>query len=64
MTTIHVTDSGSGSVGALVELLETSGCMVERIGPNSLRVVSGWPVKDEAGRYELASSRTQPATAA
>jgi hypothetical protein len=42
-----------GSLEALVELLETSGCVVERIGPSSVRVVSGWPVRDEGGRYEL-----------
>lgn len=58
MTTIHVTDHGSGSVEPLVELLETSGCVVERIGPNSVRVVSGWPVRDGAGRYELDSYLT------
>ena len=53
MTTIHVSDPGSGSVEALVELLESSGCVVERIGPQTLRLVSGWPVRDEASAYEL-----------
>jgi hypothetical protein len=58
MTTIHVTDHGLGSVGALVELLEASGCVVERIGPNSVRVVSGWAVRDGVGPYELDSYLT------
>jgi hypothetical protein len=53
MTTVHVTDPGSGSVEALVELLESSGCVVERIGPHSVRIVSGWAVRDAAGPYEL-----------
>jgi hypothetical protein len=53
MTTIHVTDPGSGSVEDLVGLLEASGCVVERIGPNSIRISSGWPVRDEAAAYEL-----------
>jgi hypothetical protein len=53
MATIHVTDPGSGSLGALVDLLEASGCIVERIGPNSIRISSGWPVRDEAAAYEL-----------
>jgi hypothetical protein len=53
MTTIHVSDPGSGSVEALAELLESSGCVVERIGPRTLRIVSGWAVRDAAGRYEL-----------
>jgi hypothetical protein len=53
MTTIHVRDPGSGSLQALIEMLESSGCELERIGSNSLRVVSGWPVRDEAAPYEL-----------
>jgi hypothetical protein len=53
MTTIHVSDPGSGSIEALVELLENSGCAVERIGPSTVRVVSGWPVRDEPAPYEL-----------
>jgi hypothetical protein len=53
MTTIHVRDPGSGSLQALIEMLETSGCVVERIGPSTSRVVSGWPVRDEAAPYEL-----------
>jgi hypothetical protein len=53
MTTIHVTDPGSGSIEDLVELLEASGCVLERIGPHTLRVVSGWPVRDSAAPYEL-----------
>jgi hypothetical protein len=27
--------------------------VVERIGPRTVRITSGWPVRDEAGRYEL-----------
>jgi hypothetical protein len=53
MTTIHVTDPGSGSIEALVELLETSGCVVERIGPQTIQIRSGWPVRDKAAPYEL-----------
>ena len=53
MTTIHVSDPGSGSIEALVELLESSGCAVERIDPKTIRIVSGWPVRDEAAPYEL-----------
>jgi hypothetical protein len=53
MATIHVSDPGTGSLGDLVDLLEASGCIVERIGPNSIRISSGWPVRDEAAAYEL-----------
>ena len=53
MTTIHVSDPGSGSIEDLIALLESSGCEVERIGPSMLRVVSGWPVRDAAAPYEL-----------
>jgi hypothetical protein len=53
MTTIHVTDPGSGSVEDLVDLLESSGCVVERIGPRTIRLVSGWPVKNPGARYQL-----------
>ena len=53
MATIHVSDPGSGSVEDLVQMLETSGCTVERIGPRTLRVVSGWAIRDEAAPYEL-----------
>jgi hypothetical protein len=53
MTTIHVSDPGTGSLEDLVELLQSSGCVVERIGPRSVRIVSGWPVKDAAAPYEL-----------
>jgi hypothetical protein len=53
MTTIHVSDPGSGSVEALVELLESSGCVVERLGPHTIRISSGWAVRDEAAAYEL-----------
>jgi hypothetical protein len=53
MTTIHVTDAGSGSVEDLIELLEASGCVVERIGPRTIRLVSGWLATDPAARYEL-----------
>ena len=34
-------------------MLESSGCVVERIGPRTLRIVSGWAVRDEAAPYEL-----------
>jgi hypothetical protein len=53
MTTIHVSDPGSGSVQDLVELLESSGCVVERISPHTFRIVSGWAVRDDAAPYEL-----------
>jgi hypothetical protein len=53
MTTIHLSDPGSGSIEALVERLEASGCVVERIGPKTIRVLSGWAVRDEAAAYEL-----------
>jgi hypothetical protein len=53
MATIHVSDPGSGSIEALVELLETSGCVVERIGPHTIRIRSGWPISEEAPPYEL-----------
>jgi hypothetical protein len=53
MATIHVNDPGSGSIEDLVALLESSGCEVERIGPSTIRVASGWPVRDEAAPYEL-----------
>jgi hypothetical protein len=36
-----------------VKLLESSGCVIERIGPRTIRLVSGWPVKDPAARYQL-----------
>jgi hypothetical protein len=55
MTTIHVTDPGSGSIEALVELLEASGCVVERTGPNTIRIRSGWPLSEDSAPYELDS---------
>jgi hypothetical protein len=58
MTTIHVNDPGSGSLGDLIDLLEASGCTVERIGPNSIRISAGWPVRDEASAYKLDSYLT------
>jgi hypothetical protein len=53
MATIHVSDPGSGSIEALVELLEASGCVVERTGPQTIRIRSGWPLSEDSAPYEL-----------
>jgi hypothetical protein len=51
MTTVHLNDSEL--VDDLMELLRGSDCIVDRIGPRSLAIRSGWPVRDDAAQYEL-----------
>ena len=51
MTTVHLNDPDL--VEDLIELLRGSDCTVDRIGPRSLQIRSGWPVRDDAARYEL-----------
>jgi hypothetical protein len=51
MTTVHLNDPNL--VEDLVELLRASDCIVARIGPRSIDIRSGWPVRDDAAQYEL-----------
>lgn len=51
MASVHLNDPDL--VEDLIELLRGSGCIVERIGPRSIDIRSGWPVRDDAAQYEL-----------
>jgi hypothetical protein len=51
VTTVHLNDPEL--VEDLIELLRSSECVVDRIGPRSVEIRSGWPVRDDAARYEL-----------
>ncbi len=51
VTTIHLNDPEL--VDDLMELLRGSDCIVDRIGPRSVAIRSGWPVRDDAAQYEL-----------
>jgi hypothetical protein len=51
VTTVHLTDPDL--VEALVQRLRDSGCIVARIGPNTINIRSGWPFDDDAASYEL-----------
>jgi hypothetical protein len=51
VTTVHLSDSEL--VDDLIELLRGSDCIVDRIGPRSIAIRSGWPVRDDAAQYEL-----------
>lgn len=51
VTTVHLSDPDL--VGALVQRLRESGCIVARIGPKTIDIRSGWPVDDDAALYEL-----------
>ena len=51
VTTVHL--NHPDLVDDLVELLRGSACVVDRIGPRSVEIRSGWPVRDDAAGYEL-----------
>jgi hypothetical protein len=51
VTTVHLNDSDL--VEDLIDLLRASDCAVRRIGPRSIQIQSGWPVRDDAAGYEL-----------
>jgi hypothetical protein len=51
VTTVHLNDPEL--VDDLMELLRSSDCIVDRIGPRSVAIRSGWPVRDDAAQYEL-----------
>jgi hypothetical protein len=51
VTTVHLNDSEL--VDDLMELLRGSACIVDRIGPRSVAIRSGWLVRDDAAQYEL-----------
>lgn len=51
VTTVHLNDPDL--VDDLMELLRGSDCIVDRIGPRSVAIRSGWPVRDDAAQYEL-----------
>jgi hypothetical protein len=51
VTTVHLNDPDL--VEDLIDLLRNADCVVDRVGPRSLRIRSGWPVRDGASRYEL-----------
>ena len=51
VTTVHLNDPDL--VEDLIELLRGSDCIVDRIAPRSIRIRSGWPVRDDAASYEL-----------
>ena len=51
VTTVHLNDPEL--VDDLMELLRGSDCIVDRIGPRSVAIRSGWPVRDDAAQYEL-----------
>lgn len=36
-----------------MKLLRDADCVVDRVGPRSIKIRSGWPVRDDAGAYEL-----------
>ena len=51
MTMVHLNDADL--VEDLIELLRGSDCVVDRVAPRSIRIRSGWPVRDDASSYEL-----------
>jgi hypothetical protein len=51
MTTIHINDPNL--VEELMKLLRDTDCVVDRVGPHSITIRSGWPVRDDASTYEL-----------
>jgi hypothetical protein len=51
VTTVHL--NNPDLVEDLIELLRGSDCIVDRIGPRSIGIRSGWPVRDDAASYEL-----------
>ena len=51
MTTIRVNEPDL--VEDLMQLLRDSGCIVARTSGVSFDIRSGWPVRDDAARYEL-----------
>jgi hypothetical protein len=51
MTTIHVNDPSL--VEDLMQFLRDADCVVDRVGPHSIAIRSGWPVRDDAAAYEL-----------
>jgi hypothetical protein len=51
MTMVHLNDPDL--VEDLIDLLRGSDCDVRRIGPRTVRILSGWPVRDDASGYEL-----------
>jgi hypothetical protein len=51
VTTVHLNDPDL--VEDLTRLLRDAHCVVDRVGRRSIRIRSGWPVRDEAAAYEL-----------
>jgi hypothetical protein len=51
VTTIHLNDPDL--VEDLTRQLSDAHCIVDRVGPRSIRIRSGWPVRDDAAAYEL-----------
>jgi hypothetical protein len=51
VTTVHLNDPDL--VEDLIDFLRNADCVVDRVGPRSLRIRSGWPVRDGASGYEL-----------
>ncbi len=51
MTTVHL--NHPDLVEDLIALLRDADCVVDRVGPRSIRIRSGWPVRDDASGYEL-----------
>jgi hypothetical protein len=51
VTTVHLNDPDL--VEDLIERLRGSDCVVDRIGPRSIEIRSGWPVRDDTASYEL-----------
>jgi hypothetical protein len=37
----------------LIEFLRESQCVVDRVGPRSITIRSGWPIENEAAGYKL-----------
>jgi hypothetical protein len=50
VTTVHLNDPDL--VEDMIDLLRDADC-VHRVGPRSLWIRSGWPVRDGASGYEL-----------
>ena len=51
MTPVHLNEPDL--VEDLIKHLRDSGCVVERIGPHTVDVRSGWPADDDTAVYEL-----------
>jgi hypothetical protein len=51
VTTVHLNDPHL--VEDLMKLLRDTKCVVDRIGPHSIAIRSGWPVRDDGAKYEL-----------